>query len=182
MSGRPDDQGQLALMDAVVFFLAAMVVSGILFSTVSDTVDEDRSDSCSWFDPERALAAMMRSSIGSETQVVVGGQSLILEERVEIAECILLEAHIIAEGDAGFDFSALNSILSEVVNGICGRSMHAGLCVYELLNGTPSELFSIPRSWTDTRITYASTAELADSGGSVYLVQLRSAPAGFEPS
>jgi hypothetical protein len=170
-------------MDAIVFFLAAMVVSGVLFSAVAKSVDDDGIEPCAWFDAERALVAILRSSVGSKIAVTVGGESLVINEWMEIAECVLLEAHVIAEGDGDSDFSALNSILSEVLNDVCGLSMNARLCVHELQNGTPTELFSVPRSWADARVTYASTTELVDSEERTYLVQLCSAPAaGLEPS
>lgn len=177
-----DDAGQLALMDAIVFLLAAMAVSGVLFSSIPRADHEAENDTGSWYDAERTLAAILGSSLGADVHVTVCGEPLTLSERVEIAECLLLEAHVIAEGDGHSDFSALDRILLEVVLDVSPPSMKSRLLVSDLKNGTPHELVAIPGDWSETVLVYAATAELADSEGGTYLVQLLSAPAAaLEP-
>ena len=182
MSGRNADEGQLALMDAVVFFISAITVTCVLFSTVPHASDNDISPSKSWFDAGRTLTALLRSSLGSEVRATIHGEPLIISERTDIAECILLEAHVIAEGDGASDFGALDLKLSEILNAVCGPFMEPQLSVWLLSNGTPYELFSLPGSPMETPVAYAATAELADSEGTKYLVLLRSVPSASSES
>jgi hypothetical protein len=166
--------GQLALMDAIVFFVVAMAVTDMLLSMTSDYHDEELYE---WFDAQRALSTFLRCSLGSEIEVTVSGLPMALPARTEIAECLLLEAHVIAEGDGPWNFDALETRLTEVLEASCGASMESRLSVFEICDGTPFELFSVPDAWRSGELVYAATAELADSGDGVYLVQLCSAPA-----
>ena len=176
MFGERHIDAQLALMDSIVFFLAAMVVSAVLFSTVRQDADRELSG-VSWFDAESALDAILRCSLGTDTNVVAGGEPVTIPSRTEIGECLLLEAHFIAEGDVRTDFVDLELEVSQVLKAVCPPCSEIQLVVSELRNGTPEKLFYIPWDWTETGLVSAATAELAGTDGGTFLVQLRSAPA-----
>lgn len=174
MHGEASNIGQLALMDAMVFFVASLAITGVLFSLVVSYEDSD--GPLPWFDARRVLAALLLCSVGPGVEIVVSGESAVLPERTEISECILLEARLIAFGDGDADFAQLDARINEVLRAVCSQWTEAQVRVMAPMGGNLSEVFAVPGGWTEGATVFAATAELVDSGGSGYLVQLRSSP------
>jgi len=165
-------------MDAIVFFVASMIVSGVLFSLVSTGTDgQDAVSAIEGFDADKALTAFLRTSLGTEVEMVLGGGVLTLSERDEVAECILLEAHCIAEGDAESTFEILNGVLDVILESISRPFMVPFLQVLDVSDDDPAVLVSIPSEWEEVGEAFAASSLLTDAEGRTYLIQFRSVPA-----
>ncbi len=181
MSGWNED-GQLALMDAMIFFVASIAVTGILFSLVYDSSPSVGDDDQRGFDAENTLQVFLDSCLGTEVEVCVHGGSLMLSPREFIYDCLLLEAHCIAEGDDPSGFSALNSELIDLLRIISGPFMEPSFRLVDGSNGTPMVMISVPSEWRDARIAFAASQGFSDAEGGTFMVQFRSLPSpGAEP-
>ncbi len=177
MSGRTDSFAQLALVDAVVFFLAAAIVSELLISLgCLDEFDSDLTSEPVGYDPDELSEAFLRSSLGVGLTVKVSGHDLRLTERDPILDCLLLEAHAIALGEGESDFSVLNIRLGEILNSVLGPFVEPSLRLVDITNGTPTVLVSLPSEWGEAESAYSASTEISDGTGRAYLIQLRLVP------
>lgn len=166
-----DESGQLALMDAMVFFIGCIAVSTVLFSSIEEkpiSVD-DRND----LEAGNVLAAFMRSSIGHDISIEARGSSVLLSETEAIADCLLLEGHLIAEGDAPSHFDVLNARLLDILGAICGPFVHPSLIILDVTSAASEILNAMPSDVSDGGVVYAASEGLSDSDGRHYSIQLR---------
>lgn len=175
MSGRFGDAGQLALMDAVVFFIAAIAVSGVLASFVETSPRSEGASSCG-VDVDDSLSVILHSSLGSDIDVLVGGDNVTLSRSDAIVDCLLLEAHAIAEGDDVADFVRLNLRVTDILATIFWPYGEPSFRLVDVSGRTPIVLASIPLEWPDVYLAYAASANISDAFGGEFLVQLRSVP------
>ena len=175
MSGRIGSAGQLALMDAIVFFVAAIAASGIMISLVeSNPVIEG--DPCGACDVDDALSVILHSSLGEVVDVLVDGDQVILSRGDTMADCLMLEAHAIAEGDDAAGFGRLNLRLMDIAGAVFGTFMEPSFRLVDITDEIQTVLISIPFEWQEVRVAYAASAELSDAHGGEFIVQLRAAP------
>lgn|GEM_PF-1485750 len=178
MLGKVSD-AQLALMDAMVFFVVAMAATDVLLQTIPQADDDEAGE---WFDAHRTLLTLLRCSLGSDIEIQVSGGELVIPRGTEVAECLVLEAHCIAFGDERGGFAPMEERLSEIMNALCGNRMSIRLEVFEVLGGRQEALFSIPSPLMESGLVYASSLMLTDADGKIFLVQLSSVPASLAES
>ena len=175
MSGKIGDEGQLALMDAMVFFVAAIAVSGVLVSSV-ETSPSSEGNSQPGVNVDEALAVILHSSLGSDIEVLVGGENVTLSRNDAIVDCLLLEAHAIAEGDDVAGFVRLNLMVMDIMTTIFMPYLEPSFRLLDTSGRIPIVLVSIPSEWPDVQLAYAAGAKISDASGGEFLVQLRSVP------
>lgn len=167
-SHRPDRSGQLATLDAIVFFAAAMVISGVLLSYArSGTVE--RPDAVPYPDPENLLEVFLRASIGQTVTLDIGG-SVVVRGNDPIGECLLMESRALTEGLPVEPFRPMNDIFLETLEESCGPGFQPRISV---LTCEGAEILSIgARSPPLVREAFAGSSELYDEDGMCYLVVL----------
>ncbi len=118
MYGKPPHEaaGQLAALDAMVFFAAALVVSSVLLSYVEDSrvVTDEGPDR----DPAEALSVFLRASLGSDVDLLEDG-SILIRARDQAGECLLVELSGLSEGLPKETYDRLNEVLSQILSSIC---------------------------------------------------------------
>ncbi len=175
MSGSIDESGQLALIDAIVFFLAAMLVSQVLFSLAEGDSGIQQVDGLG-ADAEGLLHAVLRSSLGVEMTVRTSGDTIRLSQRDTIADCLLLEAHAIAEGDGVDGFEALNGHVKSALHSVVGPFLEPSIRLVDVSDGTAAVLVSLPDEWSEVGTAYAATLGVSEASGGSYIIQLRLVP------
>ena len=177
-SGRLESEctGQLALMDAMVFFAVALAVCSATLGYLDDgAADADRSQRAR-ADPSAVLEVFMSCSLGSPVSLD-GLVSVELTGREKVCECILAEAWALESGADIGRFSDLNSVIMGALRSICAPGYVPHLVVYVLDEASEGPLMVIedhPAQAPDRR---AASTVLAGPDGGVLLVSLVLEPA-----
>ena len=164
MSGRfaKRDDGQLALLDAMVFFSAALVVSATLLSYhvgSSDGTDAEPS-----LDAEDALRVFLRASVGSQVELGMEDPVLI-RPGDQAGECLLVELRGISEGIPVGTFDPLNRLLSSMLSNI--TTPYAWRL--SVFGDSASEMFGLGSSSLDGEAAvFACSVGLDDAEGRTY--------------
>ncbi len=118
MSGRPHwrEGGQLAALDAMVFFAAALVVSCLILSYDTDSSVGGGGGIC--IDPDEALSVFLDASVGSEVALQIG-DPIVIRPVDQAGECLLVELQALSEGLQASAFDPLNEILCGILADIC---------------------------------------------------------------
>lgn len=174
MLGKPhtDCAGQLATLDAIVFFSASILVSSTLLAYALPEGERglDEID----IDPASMLEVLLRASVGEEIRLEVNGMALI-RANDEIGECLMAEVHALGEGVDIAAFDALNGALARIMNSVCGPCISPHLSVLD--KEDDSVVLALPDLASDSRNAFASSLELTDLDGSRYIVELVLLPA-----
>ena len=179
MSGRlrRDRLGQLALMDSMVFFAAALAVCGVLVSYARPLV-EPRTDLQGDADPAEILRVLLRASIGRPVSIDLEGSHR-LDGTEDVATCITVEMHALSCGADQKVFSSLNAVILEMMISLCNPAFEPFLIVYDLDNGLPSPVLRLPHEEADSENRFASSTEIPGDGGNPYKVILILSPAAL---
>lgn len=115
------DRGQLALMDAMVFFTVMLLICSLQLSMcrergVCDDMHLDLAGRC---DPDSVLPVLLKASIGVRCVVSLGSPLEVLAYTT-VAECIAAEAVAVLRGASFDQFDVLN----EVILGIAANISH----------------------------------------------------------
>lgn len=160
-----DPGGQLALMDALVFFAIAMLLSSALLVQVRSVVDRDaviggETD----VDAGNMLEVLMAASIGRSLSIPLEKEIVIARDE-PVSECVRAELYALISGTDLEAFDGLNEAVADILDVLSGPSMRACL-VASLLDGPSNEpLLVIPGPYRPTGLAYASSMDLpcADS-------------------
>lgn len=179
MSGRlkKDRRGQLALMDSMVFFAAALAVCGVLASYARPLV-EPRTDPQGDADPAEILPVLLRASIGRQVSIDLES-SYNLDGTEDVATCIAVEVHALSSGANQEVFSSLNAIILEMMTSLCNPAFEPFLIVYDLDDGLPSPILKLPHEETDSENRFASSTEVPGDDGNPYKAILVLSPAAL---
>lgn len=175
MFGSDDERGQLALLDAMVFFAIALLVSSMLLSQArqdsgpsSTRGEEAYADS--------ALQAFLGASIGASV-------SIELEEPVEIgpwekvSDCLLAELHSLLDGHPIKDFDPLNTALTDILESVVHRPFHFSLSACEVSESHATELLELSNVIDNAgEFAYASSTIFAEEDGALLMIVLQLRP------
>ena len=170
-----DSDAQLAVMDAVVFFLASMIVASVLFSYLERPGIQRTAEESG--DSDAMLEVLLKASIGTTLSVALE-HTLVIDGREEVGECLLAEIHALRHGATIATFQSLNAILGGLVLSICSPAFEPSLVVLCEGDSCPNPILEILNPRASPNV-YASSTELTDPDGSIYLVELLLAPAAL---
>lgn len=171
MSGtsRADTRAQLAVMDAMVFFAVCAVISASLASSAlhcSDLTDEPTHGAVR---ADELLSAYLRASLGEPLSVEPSRLELTGLE--PLSEVLFVMASLLTQGREPEEFSALSSLCSRIIVGMCGPWSPV-----LRLSASGSEgwatLIEIGAPRLDSLETWSATKSLGESGGSTITVTL----------
>lgn len=131
------------MMDALVFFTAAMAVSAVLFSYVGseDGVGHAKNGAGSYAD--EVLSAFLRASLGS--RVVIGQPyDCVLDGSEGIAECLVVEARLLDAGGPLAAFEELNGCLLSVLENLCGGHHSPHLLIFDAGGSSQEPVLAMP--------------------------------------
>jgi hypothetical protein len=174
---RKDLHGQLALMDSMVFFAAALAISGVLVSYARPLV-EPRTDLQGDADPAGILRVLLRTSIGRPVSIDLHG-SYRLDGTEVVATCIAVEVSALSSGASQMPFSSLNAIILEMMNSLCDPVFEPVLTVYDLGEGSPDPVLKLPNVEVDSKNRYASSTDIPGDDGNPFKVVLILYPAAL---
>lgn len=179
MSGarRIGQSGQLALMDALVFFMVAMAISSVLlyYSGLGTTWTEDDLGQ-GMSDPHEILGVLLRSSIGREITVSLEVPRYISWD-TEVGVCMLLEAEAIVDGMAPEAFEELNKTVLDILRSLCNPVYEPFFSVMAVDDLGTARIVSIPGVPITSDRMYAATMDLVQDEEKALLAQLVLCPA-----
>lgn len=169
MSGRhrADRQGQLATLDAIVFFSAAILVSSVLLSYGLETPQS--AEIRPTRDPANLLEVFLRASVGVDI-ILDLGERAVIRSNEQMGECLNIELRGLSEGLPVKAFLPLNEQFSDTLQRLCGLSFHHRLVA---LDPTSEEVLAIGMDIEgDARNAFASSMVMRDVDGTDYLLML----------
>lgn len=169
------DQGQLALLDATIFFAAAILLSSILMSFPPASSDGDPSRSPR-VDANEVLVAFLHASISVRFEIVLD-EPLAVTGAESFALCLSLEASVILSGGSAEPFQALNDIVREALLKLSPSGFAPSIIVTDKNRGLDDPLLAIPGAVERSNEIYAGSAWIPSSTGDELLVVLMLAPA-----
>lgn len=173
MSGRLDRrcEAQLAVLDAVVFFIAAMAISTVLMSYVRTGVDQSLDDKGGRSDPAEVLQAFMRASIGERVTLQIDTQ-VCIEPSEDVASCLAAEIAALRQGVAPEVFANLDSLMERILRSVSSPALEPHLLVLEPGDPSPKTLLTLGGVPGRGECSYASSCTLGMQGGAECLVEL----------
>lgn len=169
------ESGQLALLDALVFFSIAMLVSGVMISYVeSSSRDAMTVVGGPPVDIAEVLNAVMGASISREVGVLPG---LEISGHESVAECLSAELYALSMNVESQMFDGLNEAIGEVVDPLSGPLFDWRIIVVHPLGRSSEPCLAIPGPSVPRSLAYAASTELPCSDGVLYTVILILEPA-----
>jgi hypothetical protein len=166
-------------MDAMVFFLVSVVISGaLLYYSSLGTAVELRDHGQGQADPHELLENLLRSSIGTGIVVPLDVPRHISGD-TDIGQCLLLEAEAVLDGMRVEAFDPLNEAIGSALISICSPMYSPHLAVLSSGNAGAVSLISILGPPQKTSQIYASVAHLTNDEEKDLLVQLLLCPSSF---
>lgn len=164
-------------MDAIIFFIGAVLVSNILMSYVAGLPSHSQASQIGGdTDPAEILRTILWTSL-SESVVVDLGQPFYMDDRTTTAESLAIE---LAALESGYDidrFDHLNSIIHDMLRSVCDPSFELYMLVFDVDKNKSEPVLAIPRMPEASKNAYASSAEIPGSDATVYLAELILCPA-----
>lgn len=175
MSGnrRHDASGQLALLDAIVFFIIASVISSTTVSYVGAGMREAVAGDCGTpaSSPEEMLGVLLDASLGVQVAVLFE-PPVQLSGYESIAECLSAESAGLIAGYPAAAFVALNAAIAGVMYALAGPFYNAYLVVQDISSQQPEILFALPHQPYVSETQYAGSTSIPGHGGALLLVVL----------
>lgn len=164
-------------MDAMVFFVGAVLVSNIMLSFVPTLSERPQTESaCGDTDPAEILRTIMATSL-CEPVMLDLGQIHYLDDRITAAESLAVELMALVAGcDAG-QLEPLNTLIYNILRAACNPAFKPFLLVVDIEGNQSDPVISIPCEYAATSHAYASSTEIPGPGGKTYLVELILCPA-----
>jgi len=140
---RLENSGQLALLDAVVFFAVSVVVSSVLLSygETFGSVDLDSKEGTA--NPEEILGAFLNACIGSGITIQLSEPRLITE-REKVSTCLAIEVEAIMGGLDPRLFSELNDVFTVILGRITNPVFQPHLVVLDMDSETYDAVLLLP--------------------------------------
>jgi len=167
-----ESSAQLAVMDAIVFFIGAVLVSNILLSYVVTLPNHSPESSIVGdTDPAEILRTFLATSL-CESVVVDLGQKFYLDDRTTAAESLAIELLALEVGHDLNQFVHLNRLIYDMIRAVCNQAYEPHLLVFDVDDDLSGPVLSIPSAHEATKSAYASSTEIPGSGATVYLAEL----------
>lgn len=173
MSGKHDERGQLALLDAMVFFAIALLVSSMLAGMARDApvAKSDRGEEAY---AESALRAFLEASLGRTVLLELDGP-VEIKPWEKVGDCLMAELHAIRDGRSPSDFEPLNAVLMDMLGSIVARPYRFTLSVFGPLAEGSEPLLALSNlnHTSSGDWVYASSASLGDQDGALLTIVLQ---------
>lgn len=155
--------GQLALLDAIVFFSVAILISSLILSqSYAESLEGPQySDSCYGCDASSVFEVLLRSSIG-ETIVVDGLRTFTIHSEATVCECLSMELSALISGEQEDAFESLNEVIIGIAEKAVGLSVIPHIHVMRLLDGSWSTVVAIERAEAVSDNRAAASFDLPD--------------------
>lgn len=174
---RGNSKGQLAFMDAMVFFAIAMLLSGALLAQVRSASDEySVVVGGAEVDAANMLEVLMAVSIG-QTLAITLEKTIVIASHEQVSECLRAELHALASGAEPEAFDALNEAVAEALRALAGPCMRASLVASFGEGSSDEPLLEIPGRCHPAGLAYASSVDLPCGDGVVFKILLVLEPA-----
>lgn len=169
-----DRRGQLAAMDAVLFFLIAGAISSLMLVNVlgsQDPGDLGREETLSGRAAEM-LRSFLDASLGRKVVLFVDESELVVSPASRIADCICAELAGLENGVDQVAFSDLNVALCSALDSMAGASVTAYICVHDMEDASTWPVLSLPAPPPDSPNVYGSSCVLGDGLAARYVAVL----------
>ena len=171
--------GQLALIDAVIFFVISTAVSSLmLYYADAEAVDQAPAMPEGQFDPNAVLRVFLHASLGADVTLGLDGGTHILASS-DVAECIHIELEALALGADAGQFELLNQRLLLMLRGTCSVLLTPYLIATWLSEDCHKTLLAIPIEPPQSRTRYAGSVEMSGLDESSFLLTLILVPASL---
>jgi hypothetical protein len=167
-----DCHAQLAVMDAMIFFAVAGLVSSALLAS---SLGGPAAPGLEQADSLRARAAdMLRAfldaSLGREAVVLSGGSEVVVPASTKVSDCIVAELAALENAADKGAFADMNDALSAVLHALSGPHVTAYACVYDM--DAPTAVLALPSPPPDSPNVYGSSCVLGEELGAVHSIVL----------
>ena len=171
--------GQLALMDAMVFFALTMLICSVQLLQLHRELSAD--DSLDLAEGRRnplgLLRAFLGTSIGCRMTLDMVPEVVVRPE-TKVADCLVTEAICLIDGGAASVFDEMNRALLAIVANASARFALSCLCVDSSTEGVGSRLLTLGHcDEASGGNSYAASSELMTYGSSRITVTLVLFPA-----
>ncbi len=169
------ESGQLALMDALVFFSIAILASGVMISYVESSQREVVTGvETPPVDMYEILSVVLGSSICYEVGAPLG---LEVNGRESVAECLAAELYGLSMNVERQLFEGLNDAVGKVVDTLLGPLFDWRIVIVHPLGRSSEPCLAIPGPPVPCGLAYAASTELLGSDGVLYTIILVLQPA-----
>ena len=165
----------MALMDALVFFVAAMTVSAILISLAPSDDQSPHLPKSGTSDPSVILNFFLESSVGERVAIELEKQ-VFVDDSDDAALCLVLEASALKAGAPLEAFCQLNALLERMLRSLTSPLFRPCLSLidpYDTAGGALLSLMSVPEN---SDLAYASSCNLSLEDGTKCLAVLVLSP------
>lgn len=127
--------GQLALMDAIVFFSVAVLISSIMLSrTYQEYRDEVKGPELdAAYDVSSFLEVLLRGSIGEAMSLNITG-NMTIRPTTTVGECLAMEASALLDGESADAFRGMNDLILVIAGRIAGQLVVPHVWILHSLN------------------------------------------------
>jgi len=174
---RAEKEGQLALLDAMVFFAIAMLLSSALISQAERLSENGQAirTGCP-DDASNVLEVVMAASIG-ETFLIDLGTEIRIARDEPVSECLRAELYALASGMDIGAFDGLNEAVARVLDAVSGWGSRAHLVAFPAEGTLEEPILTIPGERISSADAYASSTDLQCPRGVAFKVLLVLEPA-----
>lgn len=167
-----DCQAQLAVMDAMIFFaVAGLVSSALLANSLGGPAAHglDQADSLSARAADM-LRAFLDASLGREVLMLSEGRELVVPASTKVSDCIVAELAALENVPDQGMFADMNDALSAVLRALSDPHVTAYACVYDMDASTA--ILALPNPPPDSPNVYGSSCILGEGLGAVHSIVL----------
>lgn len=172
-----DKAGQLALLDAMVFFSIAMLVSSVL--VLQTEASSDATVGISDGPPTSVgglLGALMMASIGQPIKIDLGPGLTVMGQE-SVAECLSAELYALGSGAGPALFVELNEAVLGLLDSLTLPAFRGCLVAVHPEGSSQAPALAIPGLPRASGLSYAASCQLPCEDGSLYTVTLVLQPA-----
>jgi len=174
LSGRrwTDCHAQLAVMDAMIFFAVAGLVSSALLANSLGGPAEPGLEQADNLRARAAdmLRAFLDASLGREVVVLSEGSELVVPASARVSYCIVTELAALENVADEGAFADMNDALSTVLRALSDPHVTAYACVYDM--SAPGAILALPSPLPDSSNVYGSSCILGEELGAAYSIVL----------
>jgi len=177
---RHRSDGQLALLDAMVFFAISVVVSSVMLSYGKDSGDMGLDPCEGTSDPEMILEAFLNACLGSPV-TIRSHDCLTIPERTKVSACLALEVEAMMDGFDPDVFVDLNDAYTIILRRITNPVFEPHLAVLDSDGGDFDAVLMLPQNSQLGSVVLVASAVLPCGEHSCLVEVLLSAQSLPEP-
>ena len=160
----------------MVFFAAALLVTGMLLNQSGSYDGAHEDGSASFCAPSDLLVVLMRASVGTSMELSTSPPVTVTGYE-EFSEVLSFELDEIDSGTPVELFAAFNDILCWTLSGACSPTMEPHLVAFREDGSYDEPLLAIPSAPDPTALAFAGSVTLPRQSGGHYIVVLVLDPA-----